>query len=70
MKADRIDKLMKEVEKIDIKPCPFCGKQPSFDAAQNRIYCWNEVHCGVHPSTGSYGRWSDLIKDWNQRVNK
>jgi hypothetical protein len=62
-----IDNLMKKVKGIKIKPCPFCGKQPNFELTENRIYCPHVGQCAA-PSTGSYGKWSDLIKQWNMRA--
>ena len=65
---NQIDDLMDTFYKIKLKPCPFCGEEPLFIANQNRIVCRSEGDGCIAPTTGYYGRWSDLLKEWNRRV--
>lgn len=58
----------------ELKPCPFCGKQPIlyYLLGKASIDCVNEK-CKIKPSTWlhiSTNKVDELVKVWNTRVEK
>ena len=63
---------MKDKEKIELKPCPFCGHRAylgkTTDGLWHYVYCGNE-DCDVSPKTKEVNRKEYAIYCWNRRVN-
>lgn len=53
----------------DLLPCPFCGGNPVFKAA-NFIHCENVVECGGQVELGDHGPKTAefAVESWNRRV--
>jgi hypothetical protein len=66
-----------EVEMINLKPCPFCGREVKLVqfAPVFRYDIWAIVHkekepiCFLWHSNGYEGKKEDVIKLWNQRTD-
>lgn len=53
---------------MELKPCPFCGKEAVLDESEydgRKVYSVSCVDCGV--STGCSGDEQRVIDDWNRR---
>ena len=57
----------------ELKPCPFCGKQPELHEWHNgkgvvtfQVCCENE-NCACRPFTRQYIRIIPVIDAWNER---
>ena len=60
----------------ELKPCPFCGGEPSTGfidyegdtwVGKHEVSCFNNK-CVVQPNTDSYETEEDAIKAWNTRA--
>ncbi len=67
---DETNNISLLIEVIDLKPCPFCGKEPTMEMERDydhdneyQIRCYN---CGVKGDT-SYDQ-QYLISTWNNRA--
>ena len=65
------DFKIKDKEKIELKPCPFCGHRAyvgrTADGLWYYVYCGNE-DCDVSPKTKEVSRKESAISYWNRRV--
>lgn len=55
--------MVAKAKKPKLKPCPFCGEQPSSDIID--IWCKND-NCKIHLRTVSPNK-SKAIRAWNRR---
>jgi len=53
-------------EKMELKPCPFCGEQPSILKNMGTIFCGND-NCFGPQSTAEH--LEDSAVQWNTRVS-
>lgn len=55
--------------KIELKPCPFCGQVPLLDAGHGffRVMC-NNYECWILPKTDIYGKMETACEAWNERA--